>query len=257
MPTAIGSLLVVLLISLLITRVAAMALRLTGMSQETAAFQARSAFTGVGFTTTEAEDIVSHPVRRRIVMILMLLGNIGVGAVIATIVVSASKQWNLWSFLFLTAGLTGVWLFARSRIVERWLNKIIAWALLKFGNFTARDYIAVLQLDNGYAVSELAVEANDWLANKSLMELKLTAEGILVLGIRQTGGNFIGTPTADTIVRPGDLMTVYGQTVRIAELDQRRKGAKGDVAHEEAVEEHEEALEEQERASSLQADESK
>ena len=255
MPTAIASLLVVLLISLLITRIAAMALRLTGLSQETAAFQARSAFTGVGFTTTEAENIVGHPVRRRIVMLLMLLGNIGVGAVVATIVVSASEEPTLSGFLFLAAGLIGVWLFARSRIVERWLNKLIAWALLRFGDFKARDFVAVLQLENGYAVSELAVEPSDWLADKSLLELKLPAEGVLVLGIRQSGGKFIGAPTADTVIQPGDLMTVYGLTDRIAELDQRRKGTKGDVAHEEAVEEHEEALEEQERAAIESTDE--
>lgn len=39
---AIASLLIVLMMSLLVTRVAAMALMLTGMSQEVARFQARS-----------------------------------------------------------------------------------------------------------------------------------------------------------------------------------------------------------------------
>jgi hypothetical protein len=74
--------------SSLVTRMAAMALALTGMSGEAARFQARSAFTGVGFTTREAEEIVWHPVRRRIVMLLMLLGNLGVGAVVATLMLS-------------------------------------------------------------------------------------------------------------------------------------------------------------------------
>ena len=35
----------------------------TGTSSELARFQARSAFTGVGFTTSEAESVVLHPVR--------------------------------------------------------------------------------------------------------------------------------------------------------------------------------------------------
>ena len=48
---------------MLVTRVAARALTLTELSSEAARFQARSAFTGVGFTTSEAEGIVSHPVR--------------------------------------------------------------------------------------------------------------------------------------------------------------------------------------------------
>jgi hypothetical protein len=59
------ALLTVLVLSLLITRVATVALTMTGLSQEAARFQARSAFTGTGFTTKEAEDVVNHPVRRR------------------------------------------------------------------------------------------------------------------------------------------------------------------------------------------------
>lgn len=64
---AILSLLVTLTLSLLVTRVGAMALMLTGMSREMARFQARSAFTGVGFTTQESESITTHPVHEEAV----------------------------------------------------------------------------------------------------------------------------------------------------------------------------------------------
>jgi Trk-type K+ transport system membrane component len=53
----IATLLIALALSLIITRVATMALMLTGLSRESARFQSRSAFTGVGFTTTEAESL--------------------------------------------------------------------------------------------------------------------------------------------------------------------------------------------------------
>ena len=69
--TAVLILLLILLVALLINRIATAALMSTGMSRQYAKFQARSAFTGVGFTTSEAEEVVSHPVRRRIVMILI------------------------------------------------------------------------------------------------------------------------------------------------------------------------------------------
>lgn len=52
---------------------------MTGMSLDHARFQARSAFTGTGSTTSEAEAVVTHPARRRIVMALMLVS--GPGAV--------------------------------------------------------------------------------------------------------------------------------------------------------------------------------
>lgn len=61
--TAVVSLLVVLTVSLLVTRIATVALTATGLSRETARFQARSAFSGSGFTTSESEAVVRHPVR--------------------------------------------------------------------------------------------------------------------------------------------------------------------------------------------------
>ena len=51
---AIATVFVVVIVSLLVTRVATVALTLTGMSREMVRFQARSALTGVGFTTSEA-----------------------------------------------------------------------------------------------------------------------------------------------------------------------------------------------------------
>ena len=74
----IVTLLIIVMLSLLITRIASEALTHTGLSRESARFQARSAFSGVGFTTSESEQVVNHPVRRRILMVLMMLGNAGI-----------------------------------------------------------------------------------------------------------------------------------------------------------------------------------
>ncbi|MGZ3673172.1 MAG: potassium transporter TrkA, partial [Ktedonobacterales bacterium] len=49
---ALVSFLLVLTLSLIIERIATVALTLTGLSRDAAAFQARSAFTGTGFTTS-------------------------------------------------------------------------------------------------------------------------------------------------------------------------------------------------------------
>ncbi|MFT7642064.1 MAG: Trk-type K+ transport system membrane component, partial [Pirellulaceae bacterium] len=76
------SLLATLVFSILTTRIATMALMLTGLSREVARFQARSAFTGVGYTSAETESVVEHPVRRQIVYWLMLTGNIGIATVV-------------------------------------------------------------------------------------------------------------------------------------------------------------------------------
>ena len=197
------------------------------------------------------EEIVGHPVRRQIVMLLMLLGNLGVGAVVATLMLSfmktaESEYWWL-KLIVLAVGLLLLWLAATNRYLERHTNRMISWGLRHWGSFQVRDYVAILQLEGGYAVSELLVEPNDWLAAKTLIELRLPQEGVLVLGIQRAEGTYLGTPTGDMEIHAGDTLILYGLVERIEELDQRRRGKKGDEAHQEAVEEHEEDLEEQEQ----------
>ena len=55
---------IVIMIALGAVRMGTLALQRTGLSREAATFQAQSAFMGVGFTTSESESLVNHPVRR-------------------------------------------------------------------------------------------------------------------------------------------------------------------------------------------------
>ena len=105
---AIIGLLLILIISLTIVRIGGIALELTGLSSEVAGFQAQSAFSGAGFTTSESENIVSHPVRRKIIRILILIGNVGIISTGATLIVAlmGTNNDNLSSRgLFLLTGL--------------------------------------------------------------------------------------------------------------------------------------------------------
>jgi len=81
-------LLSVVAVSILVARIATRMFMLTGLSKETARFQARSMITGTGFTTDEADHIVNHPVRRRIALTLMLIGNAGLVTAVSTFVLS-------------------------------------------------------------------------------------------------------------------------------------------------------------------------
>jgi MFS family permease len=239
---AILSLLIIVTLSLLITRIAAMVLMLTGMSSESARFQARSAFTGSGFTTGESEAVVNHPVRRRIIMLLMLLGNIGIATVIATAVLSfintgKSEQW-WWYLLILVGGVIVLVSLSISRRVEYHLNRLIAFCLKKWTKLDVTDYVSVLQLQNGYAVTEMKIDPGDWLDGKTLIEAALPREGVLVLGIERSDGSYIGTPRASDQIYAGNTLILYGLSRRIAELDQRRAGSSGEQAHNEAVIEH-------------------
>ncbi len=233
------SLLLIVGLSLLVTRIATVALVHTGLGREAARFQARSAFTGSGFTTSEAESVVSHPVRRRIVMWLMLGGNVGIVTAMSSLLLSflepaARATWLPVAVLFI--GLTSIGIIASSQWVDRTMCKAISWALGRWTTLDARDYARLLHLREDYGVTELRVEPADWLAGKTVGEASLGREGILVLGIECPGNNFVGAPPAETEVRAGDRLILYGRTPRIAEIDRRSAGGSGDQLHTAAVE---------------------
>lgn len=239
--------LLALTISLIVIRVGTMALMLTGLSREAARFQAHSAFTGVGFTTHESEAIVEHPVRRHLTMGLMMLGNIGMATVIATLTAtllseSTSEHWGL-SLGVLALGILILWLLVTSNWIEKQMNRPIAFALQHFTTLNVRDYVSLLELSSGFAVTELVVEPNDWVAGKTLIELGLAREGILVLGIRHNG-SYIGAPSSCNLITAGDTIVIYGPHAGLEELDSRHHGHKGDLAHQNATAKYEEYLEE-------------
>ncbi len=238
--------LLALTISLIVIRVGTMALMLTGLSREAARFQSHSAFTGVGFTTNESETIVEHPVRRHLMMGLMMLGNIGIATVIATLTAtllseSTSEHWEM-SLCVLALGVLVLWLLATSSWVERQLNRPIAFALRKFSTLDVRDYVSLLELSSGFSVSELIVEQNDWIAGKTLAELGLAREGVLVLGIRRHNGIYLGAPSSSNRIEASDTLVIYGPLERLEELDSRCCGAEGEQAHQVAAREYDEYL---------------
>jgi hypothetical protein len=236
---ALVSVLIILLLSLLITRVATVALSLTGMSRESARFQARSALTGVGFTTSEAEDVVGHPVRRRIVGALMLLGSVGLVTAVSSLILSFGGTHNeqrLQRGFVLVAGLALLWAISRSAWVDRRLSWLIG-RVLRWRGYDARDYGHLLALQSHWAVSELVVEADDWIAGRTLAELKLRDEHIDVLGIQKPNGEYIGVPHGERLIEAGDVLVLYSTEERLDELDERKRGSAGDEAHKHAAEE--------------------
>jgi hypothetical protein len=175
---AVVTVFVVLLASLLIARVGAVALTLTGMSRESSRFQARSAFFGAGFTTAEAESVVGHPVRRRIIAWLILLGNAGVISILGSLVISFGGERDTLAHVgILLGGLVVLALLASSRPVDRVLTRVIRRALTRWTDLEVRDYEAVLELEDGYTVAELLVESDDWIAGRRLGTVTLREEG--------------------------------------------------------------------------------
>ncbi len=130
--SAIIAFVIVLTLSLLVTRLATAALMLTGVSHQLARLQSLSALTGVGFTTSESESIVNHAVRRRILILIMLIGNAGVVTEGSTLVLSfvgvTTRAEGLIRAAWLVGGLLALWMVARSKWIERHMLQVMGWA---------------------------------------------------------------------------------------------------------------------------------
>ncbi|MFH2204329.1 MAG: TrkA C-terminal domain-containing protein [Elusimicrobiota bacterium] len=244
------TLLMVLALMVLVTRIAAIALTYTGMSHETARFQALSAFTGAGFTTKESEQVVNHPVRRRIMLTLLVLGNAGIVTAVSSLILTFIRSDGTGSIAvkisFLFGGLIVLWFVAASRWADRVLSRIVGGLLKRYTRLDVQDYSALLHLAGEYQVSELVIEPDDWLEGKSVVDSDLRKEGLLVLGIRRGDGVFRGIPDTDTRFEAGDTLIIYGRATSVALIDDRKSGKLGDIEHFDAVLE-EKRIEEEEK----------
>lgn len=212
-------------VSWIIVQAGATALKMTGLSRSVAEFQAISCFFGVGFTTSEAEMIVSHPMRRRIASHLIVIGNIGLtSAVGAFILTFSDDQPDFLSKLFrteepvsftirLAAVLIGVGVIAvffRLGIVKRVIDLIIHASLERTGAIRVMDYETVLRSNAGFSVMQVELDPCSEHIGRTLGGAKLGSSGVLVLCILRESGEQIGTPHPTTPLLVGDVLTVYG-----------------------------------------------
>ncbi len=238
---AVLSLLLVVTFFVVASRVATVALVGTGMATESANFQARSALMGVGYTTSEAEDVLNHPVRRRIVLWLMTFGNAGIITGITSLLlgfVNAAPTQTAERAALLAIGLVALLILTRLQLLERALNRATKWALARWTDLETRDLASLLRFGHDFGVIELFARSGDWLVETPLADLHLPSEGIVVLGVHRADGSFSGTPTGHTRVQPGDTVIAYGRLDHLDDLDHRHRGTEGDRAHDAAVMEH-------------------
>lgn len=247
------SLILIITLSILITRFATIALVHTGLSKQAARFQARSAFTGVGYTTREAERVVGHPVRRRIIMVLMLLGNVGIISVLASLVLTfVDNQAGTGEWLRKTGTLIGgfviLWLLSKSKWVDRALSRWINHLLNKYTDIKVRDYAGILHLSGEYEITEMLVEKDHWMTDKKLGRLNLRQEGLNLIGVEREDGNYVGLPSGDTLILEGDTLILYGRESALKRLNERRRNREGNLKHREAIKEYRKVQKEEEKA---------
>jgi hypothetical protein len=207
----VGILLITILISFTIVRIGGFALQLTGIEPDIARFQALSAFSGTGFTTREAERVVGHRIRRRIVTILIILGNAGTVTVIATLVASFTQvggyTWFFIRLAIIIGGIIGLYqLIIRSNVGHR----ILAWLQRPIMNRILREAPAVdeiFHVEKDWAISLALMRGSSKSIGLSVADI--AAEGdIEILGINRAG-NYLTRPDGEERIVEGDRLLVY------------------------------------------------
>lgn len=179
------------------------------------------------------------------VTLLIRIGSVGVVTSIATLLLSfvGAGPATPRRLLVIVLGGIGLLVLARSRTFNRMLTPLIERSLARYTTLPLRDYADLLNLREDYRIAEIDVGEDTWLANQELKDLHLSDEGVLALGVKRSGEDYIGAPPADFCLRPGDLLLVYGREHRLQELSTRTSG--DEAAHREAKNEHEQDLDEQ------------
>ncbi len=198
--------------SYLIVRIGAIAMEMTGMERSRARFQALSAFSGTGFTTREAELVVNHPRRRKIVTYLMILGNAGIVSVIATFVLSL-RQSGLRPSLnlaIIAASLLVLYRIASHQKFAKKLTSKIRETLKEKLHFDKVLVEELLQQGDGYGVASVLVGNKSKVAGLSLGKSGLTERDLMVLSIERDD-EVIPVPKAQNKIQVGDRLICYGK----------------------------------------------
>ncbi len=212
--------LLVILISFLVVRAGSIALMFTGLDMKRASFQALSAFSGTGFTTKEAENVINHPKRRKIISWLMILGNAGIVTVIVTATSSlvTSRGFSVpLNIIILILGIFIVYRIATHKgVIRRW-ESFIEDKLVRSKAFEEEYIENLLRLIEGYSLVRVMVRENSELKDKTLLESKLTRKGLLVIGIEREN-RWVPIPKAEETIQQGDRLIVYGPLKNLKEI---------------------------------------
>ena len=204
---------VVVMVSILIVRAGAIALRMTGLDEKTANFQALSAFTRAGFTTKESESVVSHPQRRNIVSWLIILGNAGIAAVIVTGTSSLATSTDYRLVIDIVVLGVGMFLIYRlaqhTTLTQKW-ERLIENKLVRGRFFASVSVEHLLHLPGGHGVARIAITENSQLIGSRIDHSRLPQTDFVVLGIEREG-EWIPAERYGETLDAGDTIILYGK----------------------------------------------
>ncbi|MTI81316.1 MAG: potassium transporter TrkA [Firmicutes bacterium] len=206
-----------LILLLFIVEVAAIALKVTGMDYSKARFQALSALLTCGYTTSEAELVTQHPVRRKIAMVLMTIGYLGMATIVTSLLSVIRHPLTLIQVgVVLLVALLLLGFYANQALRGK-LGYSIERSLAKRKFLEKKTLEELLHLSNNYTVSEVLLETDSPLLSKTIIDSRLRDRGVFILSIER-GNETIYSPRGSEEMLVGDKLLVYGQRDKIDNL---------------------------------------
>lgn len=210
----------ILLLSIIV-EIGAVALKMTGLDITIARFQALSAFTGTGFTTKEAEDVVDHPQRRRIIMTLIFIGFV-LWALLVSFIINAlfAKHRLMPALTQLSIVLVILVIFyalASNKVFMRRFRKTIEVMLERRTGLKRKKIDEILRLAENFGIAEILVKKDSPNINKTLSESTFRQKDILILAIERNH-SIIPAPKAADILEEGDSLICYGKLKNMVEI---------------------------------------
>ncbi|NQT56235.1 MAG: hypothetical protein HQ551_08410 [Desulfobacteraceae bacterium] len=190
------------------------------MERAKARFQALSAFTGIGFTTRDAEAVVNHPRRRKIVTSLMVLGNASIVTVIATFVVSLRPAGIFRPSLNIAIVAASLLILYRITLHQEFAKKLsnkIRETLRKKLHFEKVYIEEILQQSERYGVASVLIKKESKIAGLTLGQSGLRGGDLMVLSIERDE-EVIPVPKTQSKIQVGDRLIIYGKMENLKDL---------------------------------------
>ncbi len=193
--------------------------RITGLSYETANYQAISLLTTCGFTTSESEIVLTTKHRRQVAKWAMLFGymfSVILATSIINIIISATRSQNeesMYSLFFIIfVPLFFIVMFklkSLRRVVDNLIKKVVETIFMKK---VLINPFYVLEMYGKEAICELLVtHVPNEIAGKTIFESGVRNKyGISYISINRKNENRVIDPFSDIIIR-NDKVVIYGK----------------------------------------------
>ncbi len=214
-----------------ITELFTILFRFTGLPDERARFQVISLLTGCGYTTRESEMFLSNRRRRRLARITMLFGYVFsitiVSAFINVFLSLKMSQVEHYSAVILIplSAVAIIFIFMRVPAVRAWgdgllqrfadriVGKTDTYNTVMLSDYIGSDSIAIVEL---HVIPE---KYQDLPLSQTGLKNDM---GILVMLVESPGMKAVPAG-ADTVLRVGDKLTVFGNYVKICKAFHARE----------------------------------